>query len=1249
MPDLNINVNARTERAKKDLRSLDKEILRLSDSEKILSKSLARSGNVGAKAFKKISGAAVKQAKAVNSAARQFRQLRSQLIAAGAAPQVISRLTNEFSVFRRVMEGGTVASRKFQRTQDKFSTTLRTTARQFKLLSGEIRNSTNATAKLNAQNKANQAALARQAHALSNTKIQYKQLLAQMHRLGASRNIIRSTTRAFSVFTKEMNKSALSSIQLQRSQDKLKTSFAGTRRRLVRVAAATNRANAAAKKGGRSFTGLGHTLENLGSTAVLVAGPLSGIGSRLIAFGAIAKRGSLAAAGIFSAIAGAGVLIFKSIGAFDELNLSLAKTEAILKATGKAANITSGFVDKLAVKLARETLADVEDTRPGAATLLTFKGIGAENLERVLTLSQDVSSLGLTDFTNALKLLGRASEDPIKNLDSLRRVGIQLTLAQKDQITTLQNMGRGMEGFNIILDTIEKKVGGAGKAQNTGLSGSLDQLGLAWTQLLESLGKGTLYNLAVEAIDSIASRLEHMAGLVKAFKGILEFGVKSPKVVSMDIPPKEGESTTTNTTAKPPSHVEKAFIDANIGVKRSIMDLDAEAEKLRFGFTLMSPEVLKLAEKHKVLDDIVKVLEGDFSGLTDHGRKVAEMAIKTSDALQELERRKEGFNIFKSARSPLEKYNDELKRLIFLYNRGHINANTLAAKQKELNETLENATPKFEKDLINANAKIKRSIIELNAEAEKLGRGFSLISPEILKLAEKNKSLDGIVKVLAGDFSGLTTEGRKIAEMVKETNDALLDFERRKEALTISKDTRSGLEKYNDELKRLIFLYDNSYISAGSLAKRNKELLEVLDAAMPKFEKALTNANSKVKASLIELSSKEEKLRNGFTLMSPEVLKLAEKYESLDDITKVLAGDFDGLTDAELKVANMAIKTSDALQNLEIKLKAFNIIKETRSALEKYSDALRELTFLYNIGAINASNFAVRHKELRASLESMTPELNIITSASEKFGDSLADLVVKGEDFSSGLKSIFKSLVDDIIKQFFKLSVINPILNGIFGASADRPGIGSQGGGTSGLGGSGGLLGMIMGGSPANDNAPRKGLSKGAWEFDEFEEFKEEGDIQAKNYGESLAETNKKMGSAGGKAASDFGGLFADMAGGVASAVGGGIGSFLGNAFADLLGFQHGGSFKVGGSGGKDSQLVAFKASPRERVSVETPGQQSRQGSGNTTYIDARGVDPGQMSRLVQVIKDLDESVEVRAVNATVDARDRNTSLFGRT
>lgn len=48
------------------------------------------------------------------------------------------------------------------------------------------------------------------------------------------------------------------------------------------------------------------------------------------------------------------------------------------------------------------------------------------------------------------------------------------------------------------------------------------------------------------------------------------------------------------------------------------------------------------------------------------------------------------------------------------------------------------------------------------------------------------------------------------------------------------------------------------------------------------------------------------------------------------------------------------------------------------------------------------------------------------------------------------------------------------------------------------------------------------------------------------------------------------------------------VGSFIGG----LFGFASGGSFKVGGSGGVDSQPVGFMASPDEVVSVMTPRQQ---------------------------------------------------------
>lgn len=97
------------------------------------------------------------------------------------------------------------------------------------------------------------------------------------------------------------------------------------------------------------------------------------------------------------------------------------------------------------------------------------------------------------------------------------------------------------------------------------------------------------------------------------------------------------------------------------------------------------------------------------------------------------------------------------------------------------------------------------------------------------------------------------------------------------------------------------------------------------------------------------------------------------------------------------------------------------------------------------------------------------------------------------------------------------------------------------------------------------------------------------------------------------------------------------------NAALDLQGFATGGSFTVGGAGGTDSQIVAFRATPGEEVSVRTPGQQAA--NGGTFYIDARGADPGGLARLEQTIRNLNGSIERRAVAAVFNANVRGVRV----
>lgn len=80
---------------------------------------------------------------------------------------------------------------------------------------------------------------------------------------------------------------------------------------------------------------------------------------------------------------------------------------------------------------------------------------------------------------------------------------------------------------------------------------------------------------------------------------------------------------------------------------------------------------------------------------------------------------------------------------------------------------------------------------------------------------------------------------------------------------------------------------------------------------------------------------------------------------------------------------------------------------------------------------------------------------------------------------------------------------------------------------------------------------------------------------------------------------------------------GGGVGGGIVNAFTSLFGFAGGGSFTVGGSGGTDTSLVAFRATPGERVTVATPAQQdSQQGGVSLNLVPA----PQQRSGSVSVV-----------------------------
>lgn len=73
-----------------------------------------------------------------------------------------------------------------------------------------------------------------------------------------------------------------------------------------------------------------------------------------------------------------------------------------------------------------------------------------------------------------------------------------------------------------------------------------------------------------------------------------------------------------------------------------------------------------------------------------------------------------------------------------------------------------------------------------------------------------------------------------------------------------------------------------------------------------------------------------------------------------------------------------------------------------------------------------------------------------------------------------------------------------------------------------------------------------------------------------------------------------------------------------------LPGFQHGGSFRVGGQGGPDSQLVAFKASPQEHVTITKPGQTPPAAQAGAVSMEPR----------ITIVNDIDPAMTLEAMSS---------------
>lgn len=230
----------------------------------------------------------------------------------------------------------------------------------------------------------------------------------------------------------------------------------------------------------------------------LIGGFLSGFSG-----GALA-----AAAGMALLVTGLGAGIAKAAEA-ERVQLRL---EAVLKATGNAAGISGAEFEDFAQSMERSTLAQGEAVKGAAAVLASSQSVSGDTFKEVIRLAQDYAAVYGGDVVTATQAFAKALEEPERGIALLRRAGIGLSETQQQLIKDFSATGERAKAQGIILDQLRQRIGGAGAAEASGLTGAVDRFSKAWDDMLKGLANSGPMEVAARAMRNLADVVNDAGG-----------------------------------------------------------------------------------------------------------------------------------------------------------------------------------------------------------------------------------------------------------------------------------------------------------------------------------------------------------------------------------------------------------------------------------------------------------------------------------------------------------------------------------------------------------------------------------------------------------------------------------------------------------------------------------------------------------------------------------------------------------------
>jgi hypothetical protein len=519
---------------------------------------------------------------------------------------------------------------------------------------------------------------------------------------------------------------------------------------------------------------------------------MQGIGGQLTGF----------LSGQMGAIGGA-LSIGGMVAAAGENAAAQKKLDAVLKATGNSTGLARSQMDDLAKSLAKTTNNSVATNKEAMALLATFTGIRGDQFKGTLTAAEDLAAVFGTDVTNSVRMVGKAVNDPLEGVNRLKEVGISFTDEQQKQIRNYFAMGQAAKAQQVILDELNKRMGGAAKNTASPTTKAINEMKEAGAELGESVLPGLAWSMTKVA--GFFSSVAKGVALVGQDIGKAFYGMSDGQLAAEDQAAQRQEAIDAKRQAR-------AARIADMERQRSEIDSalpKSFSQQLRSDLESLDNMLLKL---HAIKAE---------SGKAESGReRLVNQAID-----KVLESKESGLGLGNDVDSQIRQYGEKIRQYDNL-----------------LNERMNRGTYKGDDKVLEEGKTLKRSLTgDLRAPAEKFAQAWDDLAKKLARVNEPAKSsqralrdlVDSTIGADPDKFSKYGEEFDNLNSIMAKAGTSAEEQARRRKALheaMFGPAVLTNLQRYRKELDEIARM-EKAGLGSGEAAARRKASGESLTGA----------------------------------------------------------------------------------------------------------------------------------------------------------------------------------------------------------------------------------------------------------------------------------------------------------------------------------------------------------------------------------------------------------------------------------